>query len=147
MRGVSPFLLEILRLTALVPLKCGMTTLFEVLIHLTGFILSFSFYESTLHTMFLHFQDRRMTSVLAEIFSRNLSLLWNVERQSNEFPFFVQSMSLTINMNRKNYYSLKLFWTYSSNFQIFLGLSENLKRCESWEIIPLELNWFSIDSR
>ena len=103
--------------------ECGMTTLFEVLSHLTGFILSFSFHESTLHTMFLHFQDRRMTNVLAEIFSRNLSLLWNLERQSNECPFFVQSMSLTINMNRKNY-SLKLFWTYSSNFQIFLGLSK-----------------------
>ena len=35
----------------------------------------------------------------------------------------------------------------SSSFQIFLDLSENLNRCESWENILLELHWFSIISR
>ena len=100
-------------------------------------------YESTSHTVFLHFQDRGMTNVPPEIFSRNLSLLWNSKIRSNEFPFLVRSMSLNIDMNR--IYSLHLFWIYLSNFQIFLNLSENLNRSESWDKIPLELNRSSID--
>ena len=43
--------------------------------------------------------------------------------------------------------SLKLIWIYLSSFQAFLNMSENLNRCEPWENIPLEFNWFSINSR
>ena len=41
--------------------------------------------------------------------------------------------------------SLKLNWIYLSSVQIFLDLSENLNRCESWKIFLRELNWFSIN--
>ena len=40
-----------------------------------------------------------------------------------------------------------MFWIYLSSFQIFLDLPVNVNRCESWENIPLELNWFSINSK
>ena len=43
--------------------------------------------------------------------------------------------------------SLKLIWINWSNFQTFLNMSENLNQCEPWENIPLEFNWFSINSR
>ena len=41
---------------------------------------------------------------------------------------------------------LELFWIYFSRFQIFLDLSQNFYWCDSWEQIPLELHWISINS-
>ena len=42
--------------------------------------------------------------------------------------------------------TFKLFWIYLLNVQIFLDFSEDVDRRESLENVPLELNWFSIDS-
>ena len=47
----------------------------------------------TFHTNFF-----LRTSVLAEIFLIDLSLLWN-SKYSSEFPFFVRSVSLNMDMS------------------------------------------------
>ena len=69
-----------------------MTTLFQVLNHLIAFIVPSSFW-------FLRVR-RGVTNVLADIFLRSPSLLWEFEIQANEFRFLVQSMSLNIDMRR-----------------------------------------------
>ena len=75
---LPPFLLKIPRLSALVPRNMGWPLSSKCLLHLIGF--------STFHTIFLHFQDREMTNVLTEIFSPDLSLLWNLMYSAMNFP-------------------------------------------------------------
>ena len=65
----------------------GMTTFCRVSNYLIGFIVTLSLWFMRIRSIpFFHFQDRGMTNVLAEIFSRNLLLLENSKNIPQNFP-------------------------------------------------------------
>ena len=84
---LPPFLFKIPRLSALVPRNMGWPLSAKMFDHLIGFIvpLSLWLFESMFRNIFLHFLDRGMTNVLAEIFLRKLSLLWNSKHGAMNF--------------------------------------------------------------
>ena len=65
---------------------------------------------------------------------------------SLELSFSVQSITLGIDMQIFNS-TFKVYWTCLRNVQFLVNLLENLRRSESLENMPLDLDWFSIDSK
>ena len=111
----------------------GMATFFEMFDHLIGFIVPFSFWFMRVRSIPFVFISRTeewpMSSlkpfrVISHVFGIRNAVCW--------ISIFCP-ISVVEHRHEWNY-SLNFFWIYLWSLQIYLNLSENANRCESWEI-------------